>query len=63
MSANDDSPALLDAALLPSCRYLFDATVYEQCRAEGFNPFGSGPTPIFLRSDVAAPEHGTGEAD
>lgn len=27
----------------------WDQTIFERCLRVGFNPFGSGPTPIFLR--------------
>ena len=27
----------------------WDETIFERCLRVGFNPFGSGPTPIFLR--------------
>lgn len=27
----------------------WDETIFERCLGAGFNPFGSGPTPIFLR--------------
>ena len=27
----------------------WDETIFDRCLSTGFNPFGSGPTPIFLR--------------
>ena len=27
----------------------WDETIFERCLRAGFNPFGSGPTPVFLR--------------
>lgn len=27
----------------------WDETIFDRCLSAGFNPFGSGPTPIFLR--------------
>jgi hypothetical protein len=27
----------------------WDETIFDRCLRAGFNPFGSGPTPIFLR--------------
>ncbi|WP_239371149.1 hypothetical protein [Roseomonas mucosa] len=27
----------------------WDETIFERCLRVGFNPFGSGPTPVFLR--------------
>jgi fatty acid desaturase len=29
----------------------WDETIFERCLRVGFNPFGSGPTPIFLRGE------------
>jgi len=34
-----------------------DETIFDRCLSTGFNPFGSGPTPIFLRHrDAEAPD-------
>lgn len=34
----------------------WDETIFDRCLSTGFNPFGSGPTPIFLRHrDAEAP--------
>lgn len=27
----------------------WDETIFERCLRAGFNPFGSGPTPVFVR--------------
>jgi len=27
----------------------WDETIFDRCLKAGFNPFGSGPTPVFLR--------------
>ena len=27
----------------------WDETIFDRCFKAGFNPFGSGPTPVFLR--------------
>ncbi|PZU84743.1 MAG: hypothetical protein DI527_22220 [Chelatococcus sp.] len=29
----------------------WDETIFERCLRVGFNPFGSGPTPVFLRHE------------
>ena len=35
----------------------WDETIFDRCLSAGFNPFGSGPTPIFLRHrDAEAPD-------
>ena len=35
----------------------WDETIFDRCLSTGFNPFGSGPTPIFLRHrDAEAPD-------
>ncbi len=27
----------------------WDETIFDRCLSAGFNPFGSGPTPVFVR--------------
>ena len=35
----------------------WDETIFDRCLSAGFNPFGSGPTPIFPRHrDAEAPD-------
>lgn len=35
----------------------WDETIFDRCLSTGFNPFGSGPTPIFLQHrDAEAPD-------
>lgn len=42
----------------------WDETIFERCLQAGFNPFGCGPTPVFLRHkflDEAVENHLPGE--
>ena len=42
----------------------WDETIFERCLEAGFNPFGSGPTPIFERQPAEkAPMHAPSTGD